>query len=436
MWSEEWDNKFREAASRDNLPADPETGWQTMLPRLDKHLPQRRNRRRFFFILLLSGLLGTATYFALDKRMQPTVEPAAHNSETAAGQNPPSTTSTGAGDNKTIRDIVAADNREVPFIINDDEDQAREDRNPQTADQIQILLSRETGSGFRKRSTTTTANRREADQQRTGNHVDSHASTEPVSFTRNNRVDDPRNTIQRSINMPTHTDNDSIDFSKPGSTHLAAANPDDSSSHHPPTPSIQKSPRWSVSLMGGADISAVRPSQPGGWRNSFGITMGFAINDRWTIRAGFMRSRKVYDAAGKDYNPPPRFWNYVSELNRVDANCLVYELPLNAQYFFTNNRKGNWFASAGLHSLLMKNETYRYDYKDLMGRERNLTMSYKNYSNHYFGLINLSGGYKLRLSRNFSISAEPYVQIPIGGVGYGKVKLYSGGLLFSATISK
>lgn len=38
------------------------------------------------------------------------------------------------------------------------------------------------------------------------------------------------------------------------------------------------------------------------------------------------------------------------------------------------------------------------------------------------------------LNKNISLQAEPYVKIAMDGVGYGKVKLNSGGVLFSAVI--
>jgi len=46
-------------------------------------------------------------------------------------------------------------------------------------------------------------------------------------------------------------------------------------------------------------------------------------------------------------------------------------------------------------------------------------------------VINLSGGYQYHFSDRLSLMAEPYVRIPVSGIGSGKVKLNSGGVLFS-----
>ena len=48
--------------------------------------------------------------------------------------------------------------------------------------------------------------------------------------------------------------------------------------------------------------------------------------------------------------------------------------------------------------------------------------------------MNLSGGYKKQINPHLSLQAEPYMKIAMAGVGYGKVKLNSGGVLLSAII--
>jgi len=48
--------------------------------------------------------------------------------------------------------------------------------------------------------------------------------------------------------------------------------------------------------------------------------------------------------------------------------------------------------------------------------------------------LNLSGGYTRILNKNISLQAEPYLKIAMDGIGYGKVNLNSGGVLFSAVI--
>ena len=60
--------------------------------------------------------------------------------------------------------------------------------------------------------------------------------------------------------------------------------------------------------------------------------------------------------------------------------------------------------------------------------------NYKNENSHIFSVLNLSGGYQHHLSDRVSVMGEPYVKIPVSGVGYGKVKLNSAGVLFTVSV--
>jgi hypothetical protein len=110
----------------------------------------------------------------------------------------------------------------------------------------------------------------------------------------------------------------------------------------------------------------------------------------------------------------------------------VYEIPVSVSYNFGNSKKQNWFVSTGLSSYLMKSESYDYFYKyTYTGPTLNKKWTIEDENKHYFSVLTLSGGYQRSLSKHLSILVEPYIKLPFSGVGYGKVKLNSAGLLFS-----
>ena len=78
----------------------------------------------------------------------------------------------------------------------------------------------------------------------------------------------------------------------------------------------------------------------------------------------------------------------------------------------------------------MKKEKYVYIYKTVTGPSSYPYLA-KNENKHYFSVLNLSGGYTRQLNSTFSVSAEPYVEVPLTGIGKGKVHLNSGGILFT-----
>jgi hypothetical protein len=119
----------------------------------------------------------------------------------------------------------------------------------------------------------------------------------------------------------------------------------------------------------------------------------------------------------------------------VEANCRVYEIPVSFGYHFASRKNHSWFASASLSSYLMKRETYNYTYKtsawgSVQQREWNLY----NRNKHMFSVLGLSGGYQRKITERISFIAEPYLRVPLQGVGYGKVNLNSAGVLFSMAI--
>ena len=78
----------------------------------------------------------------------------------------------------------------------------------------------------------------------------------------------------------------------------------------------------------------------------------------------------------------------------------------------------------------MKKETYLYQYKTSTGSS-SFKYQTKNENKHYFSVLDLSAGYYRQLNKTLSITAEPYVEIPLTGIGTGKVHLQSGGMLFT-----
>src|SRR4029078_3524934 len=109
-------------------------------------------------------------------------------------------------------------------------------------------------------------------------------------------------------------------------------------------------------------------------------------------------------------------------------------IPVKLSYNFATRNRSNWFAGAGLSSYLMKREDYLYEYESNTGTYYHAYET-KNENKHYFSVLNLSGGYSYQLSNTISLSAEPYLEVPLTGIGVGKVHLNSGGVLFTVGVS-
>jgi hypothetical protein len=185
----------------------------------------------------------------------------------------------------------------------------------------------------------------------------------------------------------------------------------------------------------GGDISFVGGNKIGTTKTVTGIGVGYTIKNKLTIRTGFYSGRKIYSADADSYNPPPAFTQYYPYLEKVDANCKVYEIPVALSWHFGKNPSANWFVSAGLSTLLMKKETYNYFYKYTpTGATYSNEWTIKDENKHYFSVATISAGYQRSIGKRMIFIAEPYVKLPLGGVGFGKVRLNSTGVLFTVGI--
>jgi hypothetical protein len=106
----------------------------------------------------------------------------------------------------------------------------------------------------------------------------------------------------------------------------------------------------------------------------------------------------------------------------------MFEIPVSLKYDITNTHKSNFFVTGGLSSYIMKQEDYKLVYGYTSGSTSTHYYPYKNSSKNFFAEIRLTGGYAVKLPKQFSIRFEPYLNIPISGVGYGKLNLMSAGV--------
>jgi hypothetical protein len=190
---------------------------------------------------------------------------------------------------------------------------------------------------------------------------------------------------------------------------------------------------FAFTLSAGPDYSFVKTNYPGEVQLAYGAGIAYTFAKRLTIRAGAYAAKKVYTTDSASYKSGIPLSTYYSNIEKIKGDCLVYEVPVSLSYDFAGKNKHSWFGGAGISSFFMKRETYTYYYK------RNGTMVSREYTinnqnNHLLSVLTLSAGYRYRLNKRISFAAEPYFKLPLGGVGFGNLKLKSGGVLFSAAV--
>lgn len=218
-----------------------------------------------------------------------------------------------------------------------------------------------------------------------------------------------------------------------------AANTDKKKEQTPSTPNNTKDKdkkkrpggfgnNFGLTVSLGGDMSFISLNKMGKATLLYGAGASYNIGRHVTVRSGFYVSKKIYSAT------PDQYHNTIYPyLTGIDADCKIYQIPLSVAYSFGQRKNHSWFGNVGLTSLLMKKENYDYNYKNPAGQTYSYYRNIDNENKHYFSVLSVSGGYQYNLNNRFSVTAEPFVNIPLTGVGYGKVKLKSAGVQLSVT---
>ena len=186
-----------------------------------------------------------------------------------------------------------------------------------------------------------------------------------------------------------------------------------------------------VGLLVGPDISTVKFQSVKNIGFSIGALVGYRFNNRVSIETGLFWDKKYYYSKGEYFkNSNPTY-----TILTATGNCNMLEIPLALKLDFTSGKNHGFFAKAGLATYLMLKEHYS-------GEAVKMGMSYpyqfspsSNLTNNFFSIIQLSGGYEYPIGTKTKIRAEPYVKIPLQGVGTGSMPISSFGIYFGITHS-
>jgi hypothetical protein len=191
----------------------------------------------------------------------------------------------------------------------------------------------------------------------------------------------------------------------------------------------------SLRAMVSPDLSSVgltNFSRPG---TNVGLMLEYQFH-RWHVQAGVLRSVKVYQANESAYEySAVRQWPVVP--SSINGRCNMLDIPINLRYdvaLIARQRAlppSRWFVSAGATTYYMLREDYTYRYDDPADpkiKYRDWTTETGRYG---FSQLNLSAGYERAVTQRLFWQVEPFLKVPLKGVGYYKINLLSTGAFFS-----
>ncbi|PST84722.1 hypothetical protein C7T94_00895 [Pedobacter yulinensis] len=193
-----------------------------------------------------------------------------------------------------------------------------------------------------------------------------------------------------------------------------------------PRPAPRRGLPLSLAFSAGPDFSSTSHLVGGRANISAGMLLGVNVGKRLTISTGARIGLKRYDATGLQYKTADM--QRMSTVSGIDASCNVLEIPLQASYAIVDQPTRRLEINAGLSSYLMLKETYRFDYTEASGYKP-YTLIKNNANQHPFSVVHVSAAYYVDIPRTaFQLGLEPYMKVPLQGVGEGKVHLKSSGV--------
>ena len=197
----------------------------------------------------------------------------------------------------------------------------------------------------------------------------------------------------------------------------------------PPVYANVKRSGLTFSIMAAPDISGTGANLSSKVSTNIGLLVSYPLSRKISVSTGVIYAKKLYNSAG----PAAINNGYGNQSWEVNADCRVLDIPLNVNYQVFKKRKLAISVNTGLSSYLMLNE--RYDLTS--GPDRNRSrVEVSNQNQHLFGVANLSVSVERKINSSLSIGVQPFVKLPLTGIGNYDIRLNSTGVSVFMSFSK
>ncbi|MEO6253790.1 MAG: outer membrane beta-barrel protein [Ferruginibacter sp.] len=159
---------------------------------------------------------------------------------------------------------------------------------------------------------------------------------------------------------------------------------------------------------------------------STGLILGLEVNKKLSFETGVQITQKKYYAQGKYFTPKNGAMPPDMKVTSLTGTSTFIEVPVSIKYDFSKKKNG-FYAKAGVSTYLMTKESNSY--KSLIsGQPQDINSTYKSTSYYPAAQLNIGGGYQQSLGKKINIRVEPYIQIPLRGMGIGSLPVTTTGV--------
>jgi len=184
-----------------------------------------------------------------------------------------------------------------------------------------------------------------------------------------------------------------------------------------------------LGFMFGASVNQIKTQglrKPG---YDIGVIAGYQISKSLSLETGFMYDRKNYFSSGEyfDMSKLSATMPASMKLLSMEGSCSVFEIPVKIKYNLRSKGNSHFYSTAGISSYIMTNEYNKYR-SVTNGTEQNITGKYSDNARYLAAALDVSLGYESKIGSYGNIRIEPYLQIPLKGIGMGSLPVMTAGL--------
>jgi hypothetical protein len=188
-----------------------------------------------------------------------------------------------------------------------------------------------------------------------------------------------------------------------------------------------KKSSFTLSAMLAPDISYAKSSIPSKVSSNVGLLATYGFSTKLSVTTGAIYSNKYYNSNVNGVNA----YNLSGASYQVKASCNVLDIPLNVNYKVVDKKVYSLSVNTGLSSYLMLKEKYDYIYPQVGSNPNIVSYQVSNQNKHILGVANVAITVERKIASNLSIGVQPFMKLPLTGIGAGDASLKSSGLSFS-----
>jgi hypothetical protein len=185
-------------------------------------------------------------------------------------------------------------------------------------------------------------------------------------------------------------------------------------------------PSFYYGIAAGTELNQVKNQGMTKAGFNFGIVFGLQITKKMTVETGVLLSQKKYYTTGEHFNPKNGSMPSNMTIRSLNGTSTLIEIPISIKYNLSK-KENSFYGKAGISSYLMTKETNAYQ-AIVSGQQQEINSTYNNSKTYTAAGVLISAGYQHSLGKKSTIRVEPYIQIPLKGIGIGAVRVTTTGI--------